>query len=230
MPAMIKPARTTGLLATLERASSQVQRAKTCLPFTALLACLLLAGCVGTSEPANFYVIQPLPGTAAGQLAPLKLGIGPVSLPRMLDRPQIVTELDGNQVSLSEHHRWAENLGDNLTRVLGQNLASRLAGVDAFAVPGRQAADIQLSLSFDEFGGRLGKSARLAGVWRLTDQRAACAIVGAKPVAQATPFAIEIAVAGPGYGDFAEALRQGIGRLSDQIAAQVLSLTPGCGH
>lgn len=198
----------------------------------ALLACLLLSSCIGTSEPANFYVIEALPTTSAGAVpTPLKLRLGPLALPALLDRPQIVTELEGNRVDLAEHHRWAEDLDDNLTRVLGQNLASRLAGVDVL-VPssGGLRPDLQIDIALLQFGGRLGKSARIEGVWRLIDLRAICRRdpPGGEQIALTTPFAIESAAGGPNYSDFVEALRQGIGRLSDQIAAGVLSANPGC--
>ncbi len=198
------------------------------------IALAILTGCVGASDPASFYVIQPLPAITTNTSATSRtLAIGPVKLPRMLDRPQIVTELDGNQVNLSEQHRWAEDLGDNLARVLGQNLAMRLHGIDVRSTSVRPAADFRLNLAFDQFGGRLGKSARLTGVSRVADQRAACAFIGATAVAPAMPFNIEIAVAGPGYGDFVEALRQGVGNLSNQIAAQVARMPvtpPECGR
>lgn len=190
------------------------------LAAVAVLAMALLGGCLGTSDPVAFYVIEALPGKTIGAApAPLTLGLGTVALPALLDRPQIVTQLDPNQVELSEHHRWAGELADNVRRVLAQNLASRVTGVDVVARPtARLRPDLGVELSFVQFGGQLGRGVRLEGHWRLFDGRAGCRAA----VPSATPFAIDIATAGPGYAEFVAALRQGVGQLSDLLAVQVL--------
>ncbi len=187
----------------------------------AVLAMTLLGGCLGTSDPVAFYVIEALPGRVAGAVpAPLTLGLGTLALPALLDRPQIVTQLDPNQVELSEHHRWAEELTDNVRRVLAQNLASRVTGIDVLARPSaRLRPDLGVELSFVQFGGRLGESVRLEGNWHLLDRRAGCQAA----LPPATPFALEIAPAGPSYAEFVAALRQGVGQLSDLLAAQVVA-------
>jgi uncharacterized lipoprotein YmbA len=49
------------------------------------------------SKPSNFYVLSPAPGTpVAGREAvnvPLSVAVGPVTLPDIFDRPQIVSSL-----------------------------------------------------------------------------------------------------------------------------------------
>ena len=61
------------------------------------------------------------PGTAAAQ-GPV-IGVGPITVPKYLDRPQIVTRSGRNQLALGEFDRWAEPLQDNVLRVLAENLA-----------------------------------------------------------------------------------------------------------
>ena len=59
-----------------------------------------MAGC-STSPKANFYTLsaspQPMKTTSA---TPYQVAISPVSVPEMLDRPQVVTRIDPNQVHL----------------------------------------------------------------------------------------------------------------------------------
>ncbi len=90
---------------------------------------MILGGCIGgKSSPSKFYVLSALPNpettkkVAAAERG-LAIGVGPVSLPPYMDRPEIVTRSGGNQLHLSEFNRWAEPLRQNVTRVLAQNLS-----------------------------------------------------------------------------------------------------------
>src|SRR5262245_33951851 len=72
--------------------------------------CLLgLSGC-RSSPPPRFYVLPSL--TSADTALPaaprdLTIGVGPVSLPPYLDRPQIVTRASRAKLELGEYDQWA---------------------------------------------------------------------------------------------------------------------------
>ncbi|HEX9206243.1 MAG TPA: PqiC family protein [Candidatus Deferrimicrobiaceae bacterium] len=100
----------------------------------ALLAVCLatLAGCA-TSTPSRFYTLTPVKGSdASAGVIPVKegtiLALGPVRLPEYLDRPQIATRSEGNEVRLHETERWAGSLQEDVSRVLNENLSALLAG------------------------------------------------------------------------------------------------------
>src|SRR5579871_337940 len=75
----------------------------------ALLAALAAAGC-GTSPPANFYTLaQPATAAASGASASggsapatprWVIAIGPVSVPGLVDRPQLVLRTGGQRVEV----------------------------------------------------------------------------------------------------------------------------------
>jgi len=96
----------------------------------------VLAGIVGcgSTRPSSFYVLSaierdaPDRATAEGPA----LGIGPVTLPGYLDRPQMVSRSGRNALRIDEFHRWGEPLSESMTRVLGENL-SRLLGSEKIA-------------------------------------------------------------------------------------------------
>ena len=98
-----------------------------------LAVCLVsLAGCA-TVTPSRFYTLTPMKaadGPAPG--APFDeralLAVGPVRLPDYLDRPQIATRSEGNEVRLHDTERWAGSLQEDLSRVLVENLSLQLAG------------------------------------------------------------------------------------------------------
>ena len=95
----------------------------------ALLPALLLSltACIGgKTPPSDFYLLEPIRGAATARPAPTAdkpvIALAPVRIPQYVDRPQIVTATGTNAYQLSELHRWAERLDDNMTRVLTQNL------------------------------------------------------------------------------------------------------------
>lgn len=94
------------------------------LVYFSLLSFLLLSltGCIGGSTPpSQFYLLEPINesvNSAFGIFAKPVIALGPVRIPRYVDRPQIVTASGKNAYQLSELNRWAESLDGNISRVL----------------------------------------------------------------------------------------------------------------
>ena len=99
-----------------------MKRRSTLLP----IAVLLLATACG-SAPTQFYTLTPIAGSAASSAAPgPSVGVGPVELPKALNRPQIMTRKGQNEFELGELDQWAEPLDENFTQVLAENIATLL--------------------------------------------------------------------------------------------------------
>lgn len=89
---------------------------------------LAAAGC-GRSPRTTFYTLSPAvpevtrnePAAASG------IAVVSVTLPELVDRPQLVLPESGSKVLILETHRWAEPLKTAVPRVLAENLA-RLTG------------------------------------------------------------------------------------------------------
>jgi len=96
-----------------------------------LTVVLFLSGC-GSSPPSRFYGLQPIADAVERSNDQISLGIGPMSFPRYLDRPQIVTQQHSGEVVLAEFDRWAEPVSSAFQRTLAQNLDSLL--VDAIVI------------------------------------------------------------------------------------------------
>jgi hypothetical protein len=107
------------------------------LAFAGLLglgACTLLAP---TKDVSRFYVLSPSAGGGgetgiACDVGDDRLGVGPVMLPAYLNRSQLARRVREYEISYSEADRWAEDLEENIGRVIAANL-SRLC--DAGYVP-----------------------------------------------------------------------------------------------
>lgn len=95
----------------------------------AVFFCAVLAGCASAPKE-NFYVLSagaPLErGHGVASLPNTRIVVGPVSITEIVDRPQIVTRVAPNQVAILEQERWAESLKNQITRVVGENLAMLL--------------------------------------------------------------------------------------------------------
>ncbi len=134
-------------------------------------ACLTLGACAH-SPPHHYYLLTPTPAPVATQAAQFTLAVGSTRIAAHLDRPQIVTRPSAHRLALLSGERWAEPLADNITRILADNLASRLgnAHVPAYPWRGMPAADCVLSLVINEFSLGPDHAVRLDAQWRLDDR------------------------------------------------------------
>lgn len=123
-------------MTTRRRTPAAAGRRRSAAASSLALACALLtaAGCGllrGPSvTPTTFYVLSSSadPGQVP-QGRPLSVGLGPITLPPYLDRPQMVRRVAPNELAFDEFNRWSESLKENFTRVLGSNL-EKLVEID----------------------------------------------------------------------------------------------------
>lgn len=140
------------------------------------VVCVILLnvlGC-GTSQPSHFYLLRAMsPASASGssEVKPtsLSLGLGPVTLPKYLDRPQIVTKSGVHEVELAEFHKWAEPLSENVSHVLAENLSVLLSTDSIEQYPWRRTTtmDYQIVVDILQFDAIRGGEAALAARWSL---------------------------------------------------------------
>ena len=89
-----------------------------------LLALLLLSAC-GSPPRERFYTLDAPEPPVAADGAPT-IAIGPVNIPELVDRPQLVVRVRVNEVVVTEQQRWAEPLRGAIARVVAANLATAL--------------------------------------------------------------------------------------------------------
>ena len=142
------------------------------------LAALLFIGCSSTPK-AEFYTLNSVSSTRpdespATASQPVSIGIGPVTIPKILDRPQIVTRTGPNKLQIDEFHRWAGRLEEDFARVLAENISFMVA-TDQVAVYPWDASfkpRYQVILDIQHFEGRIGKKDVLLEVlWKVIDSQ-----------------------------------------------------------
>ncbi len=95
------------------------------------------------------------------------MAVGPVSVPAVVDRPQMVVSTGANEVRLDEFNRWASPLQDNLARVVAENLVVMLGTPRVTLFPQTLSADAEyrVAIEVQSFESAPGKSATLDAVW-----------------------------------------------------------------
>jgi uncharacterized lipoprotein YmbA len=130
---------------------------------------LMFAGC-GTPLKERFYTLSSSAAPERTASRPsYRITVGPVTIPALVDRPQIVLRAGANRVTLAEESRWAEPLKDSIPRVVAGNLASLLEGarVSAYTQGAGAAADYRVLLDIQRFESVMGDAATLEVLWTI---------------------------------------------------------------
>jgi uncharacterized lipoprotein YmbA len=130
---------------------------------------LVVAGC-SESPPTEFYTLSNMQLPPAGLSTPRTVvGVGPVTLPDYLDRPQIVTRASGNRMMLAAFNSWVEPIDGMFTRVLVQNLSTLLSSDNVARMPQPRALalDYQVEVDVSRFDADATGRAVLDARWRV---------------------------------------------------------------
>jgi uncharacterized lipoprotein YmbA len=178
---------------------------------------ILAAGC--STPQSHFYTLNR---TATPATAPTALNVsvvvGPVSIPAVVDLPQIVVNTGPNQVALDEFNRWASPLQSSISRVVAENLVTLLGTprVSQFQQSLNADADYRVAIEVQSFDSVLGSAATLNAVWIVRRTKDGKAQTGRTTVSEPTAAA--------GYDALAAAHSRALARMSQEIADVVRTL------
>ena len=121
----------------------------------ALLATLILSGCLGGSGPAvRYYVLSPMAEVESPASAhALTIEISTIHLPQYLDRPHLVTRSGNNRLKILQSHQWGGNLRKDMLRTLAVNLSQLLETPNVTIAPHRSSgqSDYRVSIEIIKF-------------------------------------------------------------------------------
>lgn len=143
---------------------------------TILTFSLLLSSCSslgGSSDKTRFYSIAPILQSTT-KSSPLSLGIGPIRIPVLLRRPQIISRISNNELKISEKHHWAGSLREDISQALIDNIAN-LAGtnnVEKFPWKRNFKPNYQIRVQIEKLDGELGGKVTLKARWWLRKNNA----------------------------------------------------------
>ena len=200
-----------------------------CLPgrlAAALLATTLLVttmtGC-SRSPTVVFYTLTEIPSTTgSSKTVAYEMLVGPVILPDVLDRPQLVTRASDNRVRVLQQQVWAAPLKSEVPRVLAANLNQLLpeAAVTVEPQPATGRPLWRVAVEIQRFDATPGSAVSLEALW---------SVQGAPGTEPKIGYSVlREPVSGPGYDALVAAHAAAIEALSREIAAatQVLRSTP----
>ncbi|MDA8415356.1 MAG: PqiC family protein [Desulfobacteraceae bacterium] len=135
-------------------------------------ACLAIAtaGC-SRSPRVTFYTLEPgtVSGTTVTAWSAPAVAVGPVTLPELVDRPQLVVRVAANRVEILETQRWAEPLKSEIPRILAENLRRLLGStrVSTYLQNTAVDADYRVLVDIQRFESSPGESVTVEAAWSL---------------------------------------------------------------
>jgi uncharacterized lipoprotein YmbA len=133
-----------------------------------LCACVL-TGC-GRSPRVNFYTLGAAvkSSTVNPSIQAPSVSVVNITLPALVDRPQLVERVSGNRVEILESQRWAEPLKNAISRLLAESLANRLGSdlVTAYPQNGAGNPDFRVYVDIQRFES-MGDSVSVDAHWSI---------------------------------------------------------------
>lgn len=173
-----------------------------------------LVSCSSSSKATRFYSIAPLANQAQAPRANLRIGVGPVQIPRLLRRPQLVIRKNQTEVDLIEEHQWGGSLREDLINAFSDNLAVLLGTESVEHYPWKHSfkPSYQVRINIEQLDGNLGQTVTLKARWRLMQ--------GSRVLMVKHPT-IQVAIEGTDYNAYVRAQSKAVYRLSKEIAKHI---------
>ena len=169
----------------------------------------VIAGCA--SQPDHFYTLNVLPEAVRTAMPTVHVRLA-VSLPPLVDRPEMVLNTPPNGIVILDHERWAVALSDQVAATLARDLEARRG--DVFVADRRfdQAPSPPVTIKVDiaRMSVQRGGHASIAALWRVVDPSTGGDLLGSA--------VFEAPVNGDGYGAVAAAYSQTLSALADRLA------------
>lgn len=176
---------------------------------------VLISGCA-SSPQAKFYTLSARAQQEGVQTtAPVIIAIDTVTVPDLVDRPQIVVRIDATQVGIDEFARWAEPLKSQITRVLAADLAQSVPGALVSGDPqwAGEAQTYRVSVDVQSFESALGDTATIVVLWTVRPPKAGEAVSGRSSVHEPA--------SGQGYDALVDAHSRALATVSSDIARAI---------
>lgn len=132
---------------------------------------LLLISCA-SSAPTYYYELAAINknSLSPAQTMPNKIiGIGPTTLPGLLNRKAIVTRNADHTIQIATTQQWAEPLSENIPRIIARNLSRHQPGNLFHTYPWTAFGPVnqRIVLEILQFDAQLGQSVIFEAIWSI---------------------------------------------------------------
>ena len=181
-----------------------------------LAACSNSDDGAGSIGDTRFYSLSaPLPSSST-ITNKLSVGIGPVEIPRLLNRPQIVSRKDNTEIIIAEKHQWGGSYKEELIKALTDNFSSLLKTerIEEFPWKSSFKPNYQVRIDIESFDGQVGKSVILNARWRLVKSKKEIMVKRAV-------IEVPVSASSSSYSSYVNAQSEAIKRLSQEIVTHI---------
>lgn len=182
----------------------------------------LLTACASTPS-TDFYALDSLslPPVATTPVLEKKLliGIGPLTLPALVDRKQIITRAENHTLQIAEFHQWAAPLKENVIAVLGKNMATLQPNAIVRPYPWSAYGNVDYRVIIDvsRFDTQLGKSVNIEASWVIMEEKNHTIVKNGEAK-------IERLLNDESYQSATQALSELLSQLSQQLSNELLQV------
>jgi uncharacterized protein len=176
-------------------------------------ACVL-CGCAA-GVPDHFHVLSVQPqGSGMARTVPTVQATLKVTLPSLVDRPQVVLNTSSDSVAVLEHERWAAPLPDLVTQTLAQDIERRRSDllVGVRSVSHSTSNEINITVDIVQMWAHPGARSSIETHWRIVDRRTGTEVTGGGEFN--APLPADPAAIGHGLSEV-------LGLLADRLAEQI---------
>lgn len=143
-----------------------------------ILTSMLLSAC--TSVPVEHFFlhgnitdsVSPPSSSVGDARSHYSILVGPVTVPELVDRSQLVIRTTAHRVNILDNHRWAESLRTSIARVLANNIGQRLDGAATSVYRDNASRDARYRVAVDitRFESRLNDAIDIEAQWSIRNQ------------------------------------------------------------
>lgn len=134
-----------------------------------LIAMGMLSGCSVNPKISYYHLSAPAFTSIPTANKDVRVMVGPVSLPTLIDQPELVVQDGANSVKLYSHQRWAGSLKNDVERVVASNLTQELSTphVWSYSQSLQTQFNYQVFLDVQSLESQLGREVTLDVVWAI---------------------------------------------------------------
>jgi len=188
---------------------------KRTIQFVATVIIVALLGSCSTAS-SSFYTLGPDPALDRAAVAvPDNVVVVRVTVPEVVDRPQVVTRVSANEVRIDEFARWAEPLKSDIGRAIAADLAKLLASDHVTVFDTSQNAEPTWRIRVDvmRFDSEPAVAASIDAIWTIQPPGKQAVITGRSVVREP--------VTRDGYDALVAAHNRALAAVSRDIAAVI---------
>jgi uncharacterized lipoprotein YmbA len=180
------------------------------------LCTVTLLGACASRQPDQFYILSVQPqGVTEARTTPVTQVTLKVTLPSLVDRPEMILNTSADGVSVLEHARWAAPLGDLATQTLARDIERRRLDVLVADSGTDRSAGTAIKITVDvvQMTVRRGDRASIEAHWRILDPRNSKTVVGGD--------VFSAPLGENGYAAVTQSLSDCLGLLADRLVGQM---------